>query len=121
MPPPSPEFLTDDRAKLLRRLLYVVLGFAAVLVLLGLPLVLGDYGRYGAIVLAIAGVLGALGWATLRAVQERLEGARRLCLVTGVATVVLSVPLMPVWIGLLTVITGVGLLVVTVAPEREPR
>lgn len=117
----SSEFLTDDRVKSIRRLLYIVLGFAAVLVLLGLPLVLGDYGRYGTIVLLIAVVLGVLGWITLLAVRDRKPQARRLCLATGIVTVVLSVPLMPVWIGLLTVITGIGLLVVTVAPEREPR
>ncbi|GAA1807707.1 hypothetical protein GCM10009795_061100 [Nocardioides hankookensis] len=112
--------ISDERAKGIRRLLYVVLGFALVLFLLGLPLVFGDYLQYGLIVLGIALVLAVLGGVALQAVRGRTGPARRLCIVTGVATVVLSVPLIPIWIGLLTAITGVGLLVVVVAPEREP-
>ncbi|MDF1606265.1 hypothetical protein [Nocardioides sp. YIM 152315] len=115
------DFLTDDRAKVLRRLLYVVAGFGVVLVVLGLPLVFGDYVPYGAVVLAIAVVLGVLAGVTLRAVRDRTAAARRLCIATGVATTVLSVLLVPIWVGLLTVITGIGLLVVTVAPERGTR
>lgn len=115
------KFLTDDRAKGVRRLLYVVLGFAVVLVVLGLPLVFGSYLRYGVIVLAIAVVLAVLGGLALRATRSGADTAKRLCVVTGVATLVLSVPLIPIWIGLLTAVTGIGLLVVTVAPEREPR
>ena len=112
--------VSDERAKGIRRLLYVVLGFAVVLLLLSLPLIFGDYVQYGVIVLAIAVVLGVLGWLAFRAVRARTGPARRLCLLTGVATIVLSVPLIPIWIGLLTAITGVGLLVVLLAPEREP-
>ena len=112
--------ISDERAKGIRRLLYVVLGFAVVLFVLGLPLVFGDYVQYGVIVLAISLVLGVLGGVALQSVRGRTAHSRRLCILTGVATVVLSVPLIPIWIGLLTAITGVGLLVVVVAPEREP-
>ncbi|GAA4753784.1 hypothetical protein GCM10023350_43870 [Nocardioides endophyticus] len=115
------EFLTADRAKSIRRLLYVVLGFAAVLVFLGLPLVFGSYLRYGVIVLCIALVLSVVGGLALQATRTGAETAKRLCIVTGVLTLVLSVPLIPIWIGLLTAVTGIGLLVVTVAPDREPR
>ncbi|KQW43972.1 hypothetical protein ASC77_21500 [Nocardioides sp. Root1257] len=111
--------ISDERAKGIRRLLYVVLGFAVVLLALSLPLVLGDYVQYGVIVLAIAVVLGVLGTLALQSVRGRTAPARRLCIITGVATIVLSVPLIPIWIGLLTAITGVGLLVVVLAPERE--
>lgn len=115
------EFLTEARAKGIRRILYVVLGFAAVLVFLGLPLVFGSYLRYGVVVLAIAVVLAVVGGLALQATRTGAATAKRLTILTGVLTVVLSVPLIPIWIGLLTAVTGIGLLVVTVAPEQEPR
>ncbi|MFC7496080.1 MULTISPECIES: hypothetical protein [unclassified Nocardioides] len=115
------EFLTDDRVKVLRRLLYVVVGFAVLVALLAVPLVTGDYVVFGAIALAIAVVLGGLAWFTLRAIRDQAPTARRLCITTGVATVVLSVPLVQIWVGLLTAVTGIGLLVITFAPEREPQ
>jgi hypothetical protein len=100
------------------RLLLVVLVLAVVCLLIALPLLLGGYGRYGAIVVGVAVVLGALAGVSLRLVRRREPAARRLSMVTGVATVVLSVPLMPVWVGLLTAVAGIGVMVVTVAPER---
>ena len=117
----STEFLTDDRATGIRRLLYVTLGFAVLLVLLALPLVLGDYQRYGLIVALIGVVLGASAGLALRAVLRRADSAKRLCVLTGALTILLSVPLIPIWIGLLTVVTGIGTLVVVLAPERDPR
>ena len=113
------EPISDDRARGIRRLLLVTLAFAVVLVLLAVPLLLGSYQVYAVIVLGVAAVLGGLGLLTLRAVRDRAPGARRLSILTGVLMVVLSVPLMPIWVGLLTVVAGIGLLVVTLAPERE--
>lgn len=115
----SEQILSEDRAKGIRRLLYVILAITVVLLLLGLPLVFGSYVRYGIIVIAVAVVLGVLSGLALQAVRAGTEKARPLSIVTGVATLVLSVPLIPIWIGLLTAVTGIGLLVVTVAPERE--
>ncbi|HEU5036574.1 MAG TPA: hypothetical protein VFT70_06210 [Nocardioides sp.] len=115
------ETVSDDRATGIRRLLLVELVLAAILVLLSIPLLVGDYRVYGSIVLGIAVVLGALGSVALRAVQERRPQARRLSIATGIVLVVLSIPLMPIWIGLITVVAGIGLLVVSVAPEREDR
>jgi Na+/proline symporter len=111
--------ITPDRAKGIRRLLYVILGFTVVLVILGLPLVFGDYVRYGLIVLGVALVLGIVGGLALQAVRSGTPRAKRLCIITGITTIVLSVPLIPIWIGLLTAVSGIGLLVVVVAPERE--
>ena len=115
----SEQILSEDRAKGLRRLLYVILAMTVVLLLLGLPLVFGSYVRYGIIVIGIAVVLGVLGGLALQAVRGRTEKARPLVIMTGVATLVLSVPLIPIWIGLLTAVTGIGLLVVMFAPERD--
>ena len=111
--------LSDDRVRSMGRLLVVALAFAVVLVLASVPLLVGDYARYGSVVLGIAVVLGVLAGFSLRLTRRRNPAARRLTIITGVVMVVLSVPLMPIWIGLLTVVAGIGLLVVTVAPERD--
>jgi Na+/proline symporter len=115
----SEDTLSEDRAKGIRRLLFVILGFTVVLVILALPLVLGSYVRYGLIVLGVALVLGIAGGLALRAVRAGSAQAKRLTITTGVLTIVLSVPLIPIWVGLLSAVAGIGLLVVTVAPERE--
>lgn len=115
---PDDPTISDDRARSMGRLLLVVLVLAVVCLPIALPLLVGGYARYGAIVVAVAVVLGALAGVSLRLVRDRRPLARRLSIVTGVVTVVLSVPLMPVWIGLLTAVAGIGVMVVTVAPER---
>jgi hypothetical protein len=111
--------ISDDRAKGIRRLLLVTLGFVAVLVLLAILFLTGDYVRYGVVVLVIAALLGGAAWLSLTMLRSRSAAARRASILTGVLLVVLSVPLIPIWIGLLTVVTGIGLLVVILAPERE--
>jgi peptidoglycan/LPS O-acetylase OafA/YrhL len=118
-PAGDPAPLTDDRVRSMGRLLIVALVLAAVLALASVPMLAGGYARYGSIVLGIAVVLGVLAGLSLRRTRRRDPAARRLTIVTGVVMVVLSVPLVPIWIGLLTVVAGIGLLVVTVAPEKE--
>jgi hypothetical protein len=115
------EFLSDDRAKVLRRLLYAVLALAGLLVLLGLLFLGGGDASGGTVVLAIAAVDGLLAGASLRAVVTRAPSARRLVIVTGIVVVLLSVLIVGILVGLLTVIAGIGLLVITFAPERESR
>ena len=118
---PTPgETVSDDGARGIGRLLLVTLVLVAVLVALAIPLLVGDYRVYGSIVLGIAVVLGVTASLARRAVRQRTPAARRLSIVTGALVLVLSVPLMPIWVGLLTAVTGIGLLVVTLAPEREP-
>ena len=111
--------LSDDRVRSMGRLLLVALVLAVVLVLAAVALLAGGAGRYGSIVLVSAVVLGVLAGLSLRLTRRRVPAARRMTIATGVAMVVLSVPLVEIWIGLLTAIAGIGLLVVTVAPERE--
>ena len=113
------EFFTETRTKGLRRLLGVILGITALLVVVSVPLLFGDYVRYGVIVLGIAVVLGASAWFSRAAVAEEAPHARRLTILTAILTIVFSLPLMGIWIGLITVIAGIGLLVVVVAPERN--
>jgi len=112
------EFLTPGRVKPLGRLLAITVAFGVVLVLMSLPQLFGDFERYGAIVLGIGVVFAALGGLALRAVRAHDDRARLLAIVTGVLLVVCSVPLVVIWVGLLTAITGVGLLVIAFAPER---
>ncbi|WP_028645107.1 hypothetical protein [Nocardioides sp. URHA0020] len=114
------DFLTDDRVKVLRRLLYLTLAFAVVVALLALPGLIGDFQRYAITLLVIATTFAVSGAVALRAVRGRAESARRLCILTAVFLLVMSLPLMGVLVGLLTAITGVGLLVVIFAPERDP-
>ena len=113
------EFLTEGRARVLRRLLYLTLAFAVITAVLGAIIGVIDFQRYVVTLLVIAVALAGAGGLTLRAVQGSQENARRLCIITGVLLLVLSLPLIGVFVGLLTAITGIGLLVVTVAPERE--
>lgn len=115
------EFLTADRAKTLTRLLYVELAFALVVALLALPGILGEFEKYVVTLLVIAVVLGAVGGAALHAVRTRRGSARRLCIATAVVLILASLPLVAILVGLLTAVLGVGILVVTFAPEREPR
>jgi hypothetical protein len=113
------DFFTPGRLKPLGRLLVVAIALGAVLALLSLPLILGDYERYGVIVAVVGVVLLGSGGLAVRAIRARDASARKLAIITGVLQIVLSLPLMPIWIGLLTVISGIGLLVVVFAPERE--
>ena len=117
----SEEFLSPGRVPVLEKVLYAVLGLAAVLAVVALVLIAGDDGAGGLVALAIAAVYGAMAWLSLRAVRSRSESARRTVVLTAVVVIVLSVLLVKILVGLLTVIVGVGLLMVTFAPEREPQ
>ena len=116
---PEPEFLTESRARSLRRLLLVVLVFAGLCVVASVPLIAGDYVRYGVLVLCLGVCLGASAWGARAAVLAGSPKARRLTLLTAVLTLLFSVPLIGLfYVGLLTAITGIGLLFVTLAQER---
>ena len=115
------EFLTPDRAKTLTRLLYVELAFALVVLGLALPGIVGDFEKYVITLTVIAVLLGGVGGAALQAIRHRRDSARKLCIATGVVLLVTSFPLVVILVGLLTAVLGIGILVVTFAPEREPR
>jgi hypothetical protein len=119
--PDEQEPLSADRARSMGRLLVVDVVLAVVLLIVSLVLLATGAGRYGGIVLGIAVVLEVLGMVSLRLTRRRSPAARRLAIITGVAMLVLSVPLVEILVGLLTAVAGIGLLVVTVAPERDDR
>ena len=111
--------ISEERAKGIRRLLYVGLGFTVLVALSGVLLLVNDFGRYGVVVLVVAAALGGSGYVGIRALRDDLTTSRRVCILVGVLFMVLSVPLIPIWIGLLTGLTGIGLLIVVLAPEHE--
>jgi hypothetical protein len=113
------EFLSAGRVKTLQRLLWLALAFGVVVALLALPGIVGDFEKYVVTLLLIGAVLGGVSGAALRAVRQRHDSAKRLCIATGVLLIIASLPLMAILIGLLTAVLGVGILMVTVAPERE--
>lgn len=115
----SEEFLSPGRIPSIQKLLYVVLGLSAVLLVIALILAFGSDETGGVVVLVIAAVYGLMAWLSLRAIKERSPSARRTIVLTAAVVIVLSVLLVGILIGLLTVIAGVGLLIVTFAPERE--
>jgi hypothetical protein len=111
--------ISAKRATGIRRFLLAGLAVAGVVALLGLLLLFNDFGGYGLVVLVVAVALGAAAYFSLRALREGRSAAGRTCMRTGILFLVLSLPLVPIWVGLLTAITGVGLLVVVLAPEHE--
>lgn len=113
------DFLTAGRVKMLTRLLYVALALAALTALLALPGLIGDFQKYAVTLLVTAALVGGVTFAALQAIRRRSAAARRLCITTGIVLVIGSVPLVAVVIGLVTAVLGVGVLVVTVAPEKE--
>lgn len=115
------EFLTADRAKTLTRLLYVELTFAVLVSLLVVVELVGEVEKYVVTLIVIALLLGGVGAAALRAVRQRSESARRLCIATGIVLLLTSVPLVAILVGLLTAVLGVGILMVAFAPAQEPR
>ena len=119
--PQERAFLSPGRTAVLRNLLGVVLGFGALLALIGVVFAVAGDVRGGVTVLVIGAIFGALGGLSLRAVQQGAPAARRLVIATGLVVIVLSVLTIGILVGLLTVILGVGLLAVTFAPDQDAR
>jgi hypothetical protein len=111
--------ISDGRATGVRRMLLLDLGLAAVVAALGVLFLFKDFEAYGVLLIGIAAVLGTSGYLALRAVRDRLPQARRMSIITGIALCVLSVPMIPIVVGLITVVAGIGLMVVVLAPERQ--
>jgi len=114
--------ITADRATAVRRLLWVALGCALVLAGFAVAAGVGGNRQYATTLGISAVVLAAAAAATLRSLRSlRGEGvrARRGAIVTGVLLLVLALPAVQVWIGLLMAIAGVGMLFVTLSREPE--
>lgn len=111
--------LSESRARALRRLMLLTVAFGVVLVVGAVPLAVNDYAVYAAVVGVVGLVYIGSAALTLRSLPARDVGARRLGILTGVLLLLLSVPLITIWVGLLTAVAGVGVLFVLSAPDRE--
>lgn len=110
--------MSESRARALKRLMLGTVGIAVVLVVIaGLLFLDEDYRGYATVVLGIALILASSAGFTLRALAERGDAARRGSLLTGALLLLLSLPLIGVFVGLITAVTGIGVLFVTLAKE----
>ena len=117
----SETVLSETRATGLRGLLIATCVVVGVLVVIGALLASNGYGRYSLVVLGSAVLLGSSAGFTLWALPRRGNAARRGCIVTAVLLILVSLPLVSVVIGIVTVVGGIGLLVVLFAPEQVDR
>ena len=111
--------LSEARVTGLRRLLLAVCGMAGVLVIIAALIAGNGYGRFSIVVLVCAALLAFSAGLTLRALPRRDDTAKRLCILTAVTLILVSLPLVSIVVGTITVIGGVGLLVVLLAPEKD--
>lgn len=113
--------MSESRARALRRLMLLTVGIAVVLAVVAVLLFLDeDYRAYAAVVLGVALAHGASAGFTLRALPARGEAARRGSIVTGALLLLLSLPLIGIFLGLITAVAGIGVLFVTLSREPEP-
>lgn len=110
------EMISDARATAMRRTLIGALAVAVLVLVVGVILAATGHGPVG---IVIGLVLGIAAGGSLGALRSRGRAARRLSALTGVLFLVASVPLVGIGVGLLTALAGVGLLFVTLGPERQ--
>ena len=124
---PGPVF-SEDRVRRLRTVLWVVVGFAVVLVLLDVATVASvgldedGAGAFAALLAGVAAVLLAAGGLALRLLPRRDRVAKRAAVGTGVAVLALALPMAVTWAGF--VMVPIGLVVLFLAlladPEADP-
>ena len=115
----SEAVLSEARVTGLRRLLLAVCGMAGVLVIIAALIAGNGYGRFAIVVLVCAALLAFSAGLALRALPRRDDTAKRLCILTAVTLILVSLPLVSIVVGTITVMGGVGLLVVLFAPEKD--
>lgn len=115
------EFLTASRTKSLRRLLLAIVVLAALLLPLAVLLILDSNVQGGIVLAGIAAVVGVSAWLARTAVVTGAPNARRLCILTAVVTMVFSLPLVQLLVGLLMVVAAIALFFVVFAGDRKPR
>jgi hypothetical protein len=109
-----------DRAKGIRRLLYVAVACGVLLALFAV-IAASSNTRYAVTLGVSAAVLLASAGLTLRALPGRGAGALRGAIVTGALMLLLALPAVQIWVGLLMAVCGVGILFVALSKEVEPR
>lgn len=113
------ELISADRAKGIKRLLWVALGCGLVTAVFAVFAATGGNKKYAVTLAVIAAVLVACSGYTLRLLPERDLRARRGALATGVLMLLLALPAVQIWVGLIMAIGGVGLIFVVLSKEVE--
>src|SRR6478735_4606060 len=114
-----PELISEDRAKGIKRVLWVALACGLIAAVFAVLAAVGDNTPYAITLAVVAAVLlGSSGY-TLRVLAERDQRARRGALFTGVMMMLLALPAVQIWIGLIMAIGGVGLIFVVLTKEVE--
>ncbi|GAB3197194.1 hypothetical protein GCM10027062_08370 [Nocardioides hungaricus] len=111
--------ITEDRVAGIRSLLWAAIACAALLLLVAAWAATNDSGRYAVTLTVAAVVLVAVAGYSLHALRARDARARRGAIATGVLMIVLGVPAVQVWIGVVMAIAGLGLLFVILNREAE--
>ena len=115
----EPPAITEDRVTGIKLLLRLAIGLAVVLLLFAFRAATEGSEQY-AVTLTVVGVLVlAAAWFSLRALPARDVRARRGAIVTGVLMVLLALPAVQIWVGIVMAIAGVGLLFVIFSREVE--
>src|SRR4051812_37798980 len=114
-----PELISDDRAKGIKRLLWVALACGTIVAVFAVLAAVGDNAPYAIILAVVAAVLFVSSGFTLRALPGRDLRARRGAIFTGVMMLLLGLPAVQIWIGLAMAIGGVGLIFVTISKEPQ--
>ena len=110
--------ITEDRVTGIKRLLWVALACAVVL-LVAAGLISGRNGQYAVTLAVVAVLVAAAAGFTLRALPARDARARRGAITTGILMVLLAVPAVQIWVGIVMAIAGVGLLFVVFSKEVD--
>jgi len=113
------ELISPARAKGIKRMLWATLACAVLLVLFAVLAAVTGNTPY-AITLAVVGalLLASAGF-TLRVLPERGLRARRGAIATGVLMLLLALPAVQIWVGLIMAIGGVGMLFIVFSKEIE--
>jgi hypothetical protein len=113
------EVISADRAKGIQRLLWVALACAIVAAVFSVLAATGGNTPYSITLAVVAVVLIACSVYTLRALPERDLRARRGAIATGAMLLLLALPAVQIWTGLIMAIAGVGMLFVVFSRDAE--
>lgn len=109
--------ISEDRVTGIKLLLSVAIACAVVLLLFAVRAATNDSEQYAVTLTVVAVVLLAVAGFARRALPTRDVAARRAAIATGVLMILLAVPAVQIWVGIVMGIAGVGLLFVIFSKE----
>ena len=111
--------LSEARAKGIKRMLWATLACAVLIALFAILAAVTGNTPYAITLTVVGAFLFASAGFTLRVLPERGIRARRSAIVTGVLLLLLALPAVQIWVGLLMAIGGVGMLFIIFSKEVE--